>query len=224
MHSWERSVDTIPRGSLWHRWDLHVHTPSSFDYEDKSLTDEQIVDSLVQAGLRVVAITDHHTIDVIRIAKLKKLGEGRLTILPGIELRGDHGGDPIHYICIFPETCNLDHVWPMLQGRLGLTSESVAQKGGDQQVYVPIEEGAKVTRELGGIVSIHAGAKRNIIEADLVDCIVTLPGKLFFSTPVPVCLWFPTRSKTGPAFRDRRRETSVIDASSLGHAESRANS
>ena len=153
-----------PRGSLWHRWDLHVHTPSSFDYEDKSITDEQIIASLIQTGLRAVAITDHHTIDVLRIAKLQKLGEGRLTILPGIELRGDHGGDPIHYICIFPETCNLNHVWPTLQGRLGLTSEGVAQKGGDQQVYVPIEDGAKVTRELGGIVSIHAGAKSNSIE------------------------------------------------------------
>ncbi|MCA1810228.1 MAG: PDDEXK nuclease domain-containing protein, partial [Lentisphaerae bacterium] len=31
-----------PRGSLWHRWDLHVHTPSSFDYDDRSITDQQV--------------------------------------------------------------------------------------------------------------------------------------------------------------------------------------
>lgn len=153
-----------PRGSLWHRWDLHVHTPSSFDYADKSITDQQIVDCLVQAGLRAVAITDHHTIDVLRIAKLQKLGADKLTVFPGIELRDDHGAEPIHYICIFPETCNLNDVWTTLQGKLGLTATDIAGKGGDDKVYVPIEQGAKEAQVLGGIVSIHAGAKSNSIE------------------------------------------------------------
>jgi hypothetical protein len=31
-------MNNSPRGSLWHRWDLHFHTPSSFDYHDKSVT------------------------------------------------------------------------------------------------------------------------------------------------------------------------------------------
>ena len=35
------------RGSLWYRWDLHFHTPASFDYEDKSVTNQQIVDRLI---------------------------------------------------------------------------------------------------------------------------------------------------------------------------------
>jgi ABC-type lipoprotein export system ATPase subunit len=158
------STPYSPRGSQWHRWDLHVHTPSSFDYQDKSITDQQIVDCLVQAGLRAVAITDHHTVDVLRITKLQKLGADKLTVFPGIEFRGDHGGDPIHYICIFPETCNLNDVWTKLQGKLGLTSTDIASKGGDDKVYVPIEQGAKEARALGGVVSIHAGAKSNSIE------------------------------------------------------------
>ena len=82
-----------PRGSLWHRWDLHFHTPSSFDYHDKSVTNQQIVDRLVVEGIRVVAITDHHRIDVDRIRELHRLGSGQLTVLPGMELRGDHGGN-----------------------------------------------------------------------------------------------------------------------------------
>jgi exonuclease SbcC len=153
-----------PRGSLWHRWDLHVHTPSSFDYADKSITDQQIVDCLVQAGLRAVAITDHHTIDVPRIAKLQELGADKLTVFPGIELRDDHGAKPIHYICIFPESCNLDELWTTLQGQLELTPSGIAKKGGNERVYVPIENGARVARRLGGVVSIHAGAKSNSIE------------------------------------------------------------
>jgi type I restriction enzyme M protein len=39
--------------------------------------------------------------------------------------------------------------------------------------------------------------RKAIIEADLVDCMVALPGQLFYSTQIPVCLWFLTRSKRG---------------------------
>ncbi len=69
--------------------------------------------------------------------------------------------------------------------------------------------------------------RRAIIEADLVDCMVALPGQLFYSTQIPVCLWFLRKNKAasanggqlGPAsrWRDRRRQTLFIDARKLGH-------
>ncbi len=153
------------RGSLWHRWDLHFHTPSSFDYEDKGVSNTQIVDCLLKEGIRVVAITDHHRMDIERIRVLQELGAGKLTVLPGIELRDAHGGDPIHYICIFPEDSDIDHVWTTLQGSLGLTAAAISDKGGDDKVYVSIEKGAEQARKLGGVVSIHAGEKSNSIES-----------------------------------------------------------
>jgi len=74
--------------------------------------------------------------------------------------------------------------------------------------------------------------RRAIIEADLVDCMVALPGQLFYSTQIPVCLWFLTRSKTpsplggglgrgsgagpGQGQRDRRGQTLFIDARQMG--------
>jgi len=58
--------------------------------------------------------------------------------------------------------------------------------------------------------------RKNIIEADLVDCMVALPGQLFYSTQIPVCLWFIARSKKNGRFRDRRGETLFIDARRLG--------
>ena len=58
--------------------------------------------------------------------------------------------------------------------------------------------------------------RRNIIEADLVDCMVAMPGQLFYSTQIPVCLWFIARNKKDPAFRDRRGETLFIDARKMG--------
>lgn len=58
--------------------------------------------------------------------------------------------------------------------------------------------------------------RKNIIEADLVDCMVALPGQLFYSTQIPVCLWFIARSKKNGRFRDRRDETLFIDARKMG--------
>ena len=58
--------------------------------------------------------------------------------------------------------------------------------------------------------------RKNIIEADLVDCMVALPGQLFYSTQIPVCLWFLTRAKNAGRWRDRRGETLFIDARNLG--------
>jgi type I restriction enzyme M protein len=79
--------------------------------------------------------------------------------------------------------------------------------------------------------------RRALIEADLVDCMVALPGQLFYSTQIPVCLWFISRDKSGgkpspglrppspsgrgaggegKQLRDRRGETLFIDARKLG--------
>jgi type I restriction enzyme M protein len=72
--------------------------------------------------------------------------------------------------------------------------------------------------------------RKNIIEADLVDCMVALPGQLFYSTQIPACLWFLARDKSGKSpspslgqgwgedrrFRDRRGQVLFIDARKLG--------
>jgi type I restriction enzyme M protein len=61
--------------------------------------------------------------------------------------------------------------------------------------------------------------RKAIIEADLVDCMVALPGQLFYSTQIPVCLWFLAKSKKADAkrgLRDRRQQTLFIDARKMG--------
>src|SRR3989338_3998631 len=75
----------------------------------------------------------------------------------------------------------------------------------------------------GSISSNQSGEgeiRKAIIEADLVDCMIALPGQLFYSTQIPVCLWFLARDKSGRhsrgsgnpgPFRDRRGETLFID-------------
>ena len=60
--------------------------------------------------------------------------------------------------------------------------------------------------------------RKAMIEADAVDCMVALPGQLFYSTQIPACLWFLARNKTGWADggRDRRGQVLFIDARKLG--------
>jgi type I restriction enzyme M protein len=58
--------------------------------------------------------------------------------------------------------------------------------------------------------------RKAIVEADLVDCMVALPGQLFYATQIPVCLWLLARDKRNGRFRDRRGATLFIDARSLG--------
>jgi type I restriction enzyme M protein len=58
--------------------------------------------------------------------------------------------------------------------------------------------------------------RKNIIEADLVDCMVAMPGQLFYSTQIPVCLWFIARNKSNGRFRKRTGQTLFIDARKLG--------
>lgn len=68
--------------------------------------------------------------------------------------------------------------------------------------------------------------RKALIEADLVDCMVALPGQLFYSTPIPVCLWFITKLKGARTLlstsgekqfiRSRKRETLFIDARKMG--------
>ena len=70
--------------------------------------------------------------------------------------------------------------------------------------------------------------RQQIIENDLVDCMIALPGQLFYTTQIPVCLWFISRDKQAKSaasqergFRNRQGETLFIDARNMGSMISR---
>jgi type I restriction enzyme M protein len=71
----------------------------------------------------------------------------------------------------------------------------------------------------GSMSSAQSGEdviRRAMVEADVVDCMIALPGQLFFSTQIPACLWFLSRNKKNGRFRDRQGEVLLIDARKLG--------
>jgi type I restriction enzyme M protein len=69
--------------------------------------------------------------------------------------------------------------------------------------------------------------RKNLVEADLVECIVAMPGQLFYSAQIPVCLWFLTKDKTDRTVtsertqRNRKGEVLFIDARQMGHMVTR---
>lgn len=153
-----------PQGSTWRLWDLHFHTPSSYDYGNKAVTNEEIVAALTGTAVAAIAITDHHVIDVERIAHLRALSGPDLTVFPGIELRTELGGQhSVHMIGIFSDKADVSELWTKLQVDLDIMPATVTQKT-DERVYVEFRKAAQVIKALDGIVSVHAGSKSNSIE------------------------------------------------------------
>ncbi|WP_300000542.1 class I SAM-dependent DNA methyltransferase [uncultured Cedecea sp.] len=65
--------------------------------------------------------------------------------------------------------------------------------------------------------------RRNLIEADLVECMVALPGQLFTNTQIPACIWFLTKDKSGGNGKAHRKgEVLFIDARQMGFMKDRA--
>jgi type I restriction enzyme M protein len=76
----------------------------------------------------------------------------------------------------------------------------------------------------GSLTTMSGGESKireNLVRADVVDCVVALPAQLFYTTPIPVCLWFFDRNKASSSKRDRREETLFIDARQMGSKISR---
>ncbi|MEQ9345657.1 MAG: class I SAM-dependent DNA methyltransferase [Thalassospira sp.] len=59
--------------------------------------------------------------------------------------------------------------------------------------------------------------RKAMIEGDVIDCMIALPGQLFYSTQIPACLWFLAKNKKNHGLRDRSGEILFIDARKLGH-------
>lgn len=146
-------------GSQWRKWDLHFHTPRSYDYGNMGLSAAQVVERLVQAKVDVVAVTDHHRLDPGFIRDMQAAGSGRLTVLPGIELTSNLGGsDGVHFIAIFSELSDLEHLSSELMSKLDLATK---RKSGmpEDRLYVDFPLAAEVIQKLDGIISIHGHKK-----------------------------------------------------------------
>jgi len=141
---------------------LHVHTPASYDWHGGAVTGDDIIVSAEQAGLSVIAITDHHSI--AWVDQVSGAANGKeLTVLPGIELRTDKGNRGIHLIGIFREGTESKLIYDKVLAPLGFAQNDVKEKGNDQ-IYCNFENACEMINSLGGMIFLHAGKKQSGIE------------------------------------------------------------
>lgn len=72
----------------------------------------------------------------------------------------------------------------------------------------------------GSMSSTQSGEgeiREAMVKGDVIDCMVALPGQLFYSTQIPACLWFLAKNKQNGKFTDRRGQILFIDARKLGY-------
>ena len=150
------------RGSEWRKWDLHLHTASSYDYEYKADdADEILCKSLQEHNVAAVAITDHFNIDANRIKNLRKLAPN-IIFFPGVELRIDKCGANTHVILIFSEKLDLD----VLEADFNaiMIREKAKYRDDIHKIFWDYNDVVDFAHKHTAMISIHAGSKSNGID------------------------------------------------------------
>jgi PHP family Zn ribbon phosphoesterase len=136
--------------------DLHVHTPASHDYADKSASAKDIVDAAIASKLHVIAVTDHNSadwVDVVRQAA-KKTG---LAVLPGVEVSTPH----CHILALFDVATPKARIDDFLT-RVGITTPDRGKKEVNSQ---SIEEVLPEIDAAGGLaIAAHANSSNGMLQ------------------------------------------------------------
>ena len=171
-------------GSLWNKWDLHIHTDAS----DGKGSCQEILDAANAKNIKCIAVTDHHT--VANVDKMKELATTMgISVISGVEFRTEYGKSSVHMIGLFPDEYNgtkLDSVYlnENVLNPLGITRTGMIQKGRDTlkneglsndeyfkkgmfQVQVDFKKAADLIHKYGGLVTVHAGSKDNSIDKEM---------------------------------------------------------
>lgn len=121
------------KGSKWFKCDLHLHTPASKCFKDKTITPEQWVASAIEAGLGCVAVTDHNCGTWIDHIKPVADAVG-LIVFPGVEITCDTS--KIHLLILFERTATTQIVEDFLIG-CGVSRESFADSNAHSTGKLP---------------------------------------------------------------------------------------
>jgi len=131
--------------------DLHVHTPKSACYSDKSVTPEQIIDAALASGLDTIAITDHNSVEAIDDIRQVASKNG-LSLFPGVELSTKGG----HVIALFEPDTLVESL------RLFLNHIGITREGWGDAITQPTDGIEKIFQKIDewGGVAIAAHIER----------------------------------------------------------------
>ena len=153
------------RGSEWNRWDLHLHTASSYDYKYKAKdADDLLCQTLKENNIKAVAITDHFIIDKDRIESLRAKAP-EIVFFPGVELRTDKGANNLHLILIFSEQSDLEAL--SSDFNVIMRRGSAKASDSDETIYWDFNDIVSFARNHNALISIHAGRKTNGVDEEI---------------------------------------------------------
>lgn len=113
------------KGLTFRKLDLHVHTPASKCFDDKSVTPEQIVKKARREGLDAIAITDHNTGEWID--KVQKAADKKLAVFPGVEISTTGGERGVHIIALLDPSKGTKDIENLL-GKLGIMAHTYGKE------------------------------------------------------------------------------------------------
>ncbi len=154
-------MSEYPRGSEWRRWDLHLHTASSYDYDYlASDSDKILCERLRENNIALVAITDHFTIEEKRITDLRNLAP-EIAFLPGVELRTDKGDTNIHVVLIFSDELDLKE---LCEDFNSFKRSNAKNKDDNEKIYWDYKDILEFAKLHEALISIHAGRKTSGVD------------------------------------------------------------
>lgn len=157
------------RGSEWNRWDLHIHTSSSYDYKYKGDdADDLLCAALTSNGIKAAAITDHFTIDKQRIESLRTKAPG-IVFFPGVELRTDKGSNNLHVILIFSDQFDLTTLSNDFDAIM-VRSKAKSPES-NETIYWSFEDIVDFAKSHDALLTIHAGHKTNGIDKEISNAL-----------------------------------------------------
>lgn len=157
------------RGSEWKRWDLHLHTASSYDSRYKADdADELLCETLHKNNISAVAITDHFMIDADRIKHLRSIAPD-IVFFPGVELRTDKGASNLHVIIIFSDLLDLQTLSEDFNAIM--LRQKAKQSNSEDTIYWTFEDIVDFSNERDGLITIHAGKKTNGIDKEITNAL-----------------------------------------------------
>lgn len=147
-------------GSRWWKCDLHLHTPASYDFEDRDrVTAEAWVSTAIDQGLEVVAVTDHNTAKFI--SKVVRAAEGKdLYVFPGVEITVNGGA---HLLTLFDRGRDGDAITGLLS-RCGISDQDLGKR--EALASCSFQDALKHGAEWKGLnIAAHVDAKSGFLVA-----------------------------------------------------------
>lgn len=123
-----QQIESKEAGSHSYLVDLHIHTPASYDYQDKSIKPEDIVHKALEQNLKMIAITDHNCVEWCDLVRNAAKDSG-LIVLPGVEISTRGGKEGLHLVAIFPEKSPVDVIEQKVLSQIGMAKQDIRDKG-----------------------------------------------------------------------------------------------